>query len=478
MAITSMKKRNLLFLTILTLALIFTKIRADSGINQDDIIIQEVSNSDSDSDSDSSSSLKLELEQLKSKISLLEVSIEDKARELKTKDDGIVQLQKVIDEKSEGISLLQGKIDSLQKKDSVDSEELVGKAHARVQELENQVEQLRKEVDAQIAKKNALEARTSGSESKIQELNLKLQDLLKINDEQKKRIRKTERALQMAEEEMVKAKLEATSKTKELMEAHGAWLPRWFATHLASCQTFIATHWNQYGKPALDIATQKMILVSYMVHGLSQFHVLFQALETKAQTQKWAEPHLETIKSRLVPAIKEQWVAFTIYVEPHVQSLSTKGAEFYESSKSTLTPHVVRVQELADPYYQEAKKYTKPYIDQVATVTKPHVDKARIALKPYTKKAVRLYRKFLKSATTYHEQVQATVQETLNKHELTKPFATKELVWFSASALLALPVLFLPRVLSVLFCKKARKPARTTHTNHTRRRAKRGHPDK
>ncbi|PIA43853.1 hypothetical protein AQUCO_01800117v1 [Aquilegia coerulea] len=455
MAITSMKKRNLLFLTILTLALIFTKIRADSGINQDDIIIQEVSNSDSDSDSDSSSSLKLELEQLKSKISLLEVSIEDKARELKTKDDGIVQLQKVIDEKSEGISLLQGKIDSLQKKDSVDSEELVGKAHARVQELENQVEQLRKEVDAQIAKKNALEARTSGSESKIQELNLKLQDLLKINDEQKKRIRKTERALQMAEEEMVKAKLEATSKTKELMEAHGAWLPRWFATHLASCQTFIATHWNQYGKPALDIATQK-------------------ALETKAQTQKWAEPHLETIKSRLVPAIKEQWVAFTIYVEPHVQSLSTKGAEFYESSKSTLTPHVVRVQELADPYYQ----YTKPYIDQVATVTKPHVDKARIALKPYTKKAVRLYRKFLKSATTYHEQVQATVQETLNKHELTKPFATKELVWFSASALLALPVLFLPRVLSVLFCKKARKPARTTHTNHTRRRAKRGHPDK
>ncbi|KAF5177614.1 Myosin heavy chain-related, partial [Thalictrum thalictroides] len=387
------------------------------------------------------------------------VSIEEKARELKSKDDGIMQLQKVIDEKSESISLLQGKIDSLQKKGSVNTEELVGKAHARIQELENQVEQLRKEVDAQIAKKDALEARTSGSENKIQELNLKLQDLQKLNDEQKKRIRKTERALRIAEEEMVKAKLEATSKTKELMEAHGAWLPRWFATHLASCQTFISTHWIQYGKPALDVATQK-------------------ALETKAQAQKWAEPHLETVKSRLVPAVKEHWVAFTTYIEPHVQSLSAKGAELYESSKSTLTPHVIRVQELADPYYQEAKKFTKPYIDQVATVTKPHVDKARNALKPYTKKTVRVYRKFLKSATTYHNQVQATVQETLNKHELTKTFATKELVWFLASALLALPVFFLPKVLSVLFCKKARKPVRTTHTNHTRRRAKRGHPDK
>ncbi|KAF6157871.1 hypothetical protein GIB67_023272 [Kingdonia uniflora] len=381
------------------------QIRADSGI-EDEIITSDVSDS----------SFKIELEQLKSKISVLELGVEDKTRESKSKDEKILRMESVLQEKLDSITSLKSEIDSLQKKGSLDVEERVGKAHARAGELEKQVEKLRKEIESQNVKKDTLEARASEAEKKTQELNLKLKSLQKTNDEQKSRIRKTERALQVAEEEMMRAKIEATTKIKELMEVYGAWLPPWFATHLLKCQSFFVTHWTFHGKPALDLTFEK-------------------ALEKKAQAQKWAEPHMETVKSKWIPVMKEQWLAVTTYCEPHVHTLTTKTVEVYESSKNAIKPHIVKAQNFADPYFQNAKKITKPYIDQVATVTKPHFDKARVALKPYTKKVVHAYGKFLKSAKTYHQQVQGTVQETLNKYELTKPLATKELVWFARRCL-------------------------------------------
>ncbi|KAF8389454.1 hypothetical protein HHK36_026149 [Tetracentron sinense] len=452
---------KLLILSIF-LALIFTEIRADAAI-EEEVLSSDVSDS----------SIKIELEQLKSKISVLGASIDERTRELKSKNEIIAQMEKIIQEKSDSIASLQKEIKSFQKKGTMDAEERVVKALAHAEELEKQVDILKKKIEAQNRKEDALEARAIEAEKKMLELDLKVENLQKINDEQKSRIRKTERALQVAEEEIMQAKLETTSKTKELMEAailmdlesvthdqvHGAWLPPWLAIHLLHCQSFTATHWNEHGKPALDIAVEK-------------------ALEMKVQAEKWAEPHMETVKTKWIPVLKEKWLTFTTYVEPRVQSLATKTVEVYEASRTAIAPHIVKVQELADPYFLEAKKFTKPYIDQVATVTKPHVDKARVALKPYTKKLVHAYGKFLKSATTYHHQVQAAVLEKLKQHELTRPLATKELVWFAASALLALPIFILSNMCSAIFCKKAKKPTRNAHTNHTRRRAKRGYPDK
>ncbi|KAF3446468.1 hypothetical protein FNV43_RR11647 [Rhamnella rubrinervis] len=450
----SMAVSKLLILSIL-LALIFTHVRADAPVEQEDYSSVPVGGSDGSD----SLALKIELDQLKSKIHTLESQVNEKTQELKRNDDIITQKEKIIRDKSDSISSLESEVVSLQKKGSLYAEEQVGKAHARAGELEKQVEKLKRDLEAQQKEKEALEARANEAEKKIKELGSTIEKLQKVSDEQKTKIRKTERALKVAEEEMMRAKFDATSKTKELTEVHGAWLPPWLAVHLFHCQSFIETEWNEHGKPALDLVTQK-------------------ALEKKAQAEKWAEPHVETIKTKWIPSIKEQWLVVKTSAEPHLQMLTTKTIEVYESSKSALAPHVVKVQEVVDPYFQEAKKFSKPYIDQVATVTKPYVDRVHEVLKPYIKEAVHAYGKFLQHATAYHQQVQATVRETLKRHELTKPLATKEFEWFAASALLALPIIILFRIVSSIFCKNTRKPARNVNANHARRKHKRGHPDK
>ncbi|GAB4837674.1 hypothetical protein Ancab_002525 [Ancistrocladus abbreviatus] len=443
-----MAASKLLFVSILLfLALIC---RAD-----EDVVVVEKSQSDV---VDPSSTAKIEVEQLKSKIQLLEKRIDESSENLKSKDEEIVKLEKVIQDKSDDVASLQSEIELLQKKGSSHAEELVGKADARAGELQKQVDLLKKEIESQRKEKDALEARTREAEKKIEGLTLKLEDLQKINDEQKVKVRKTERALQVAEEEMMKARFEATSRHKELSEVHGAWLPPWLADHFVHFQSFIVTEWNEHGKPVIEIITEKV-------------------LEKKAQSEEWAKPRIETIKSAWVPAMKEHWVTITEHVEPHIQSLSTKTVEVYEASKGAIKPHIIKVQEVADPYYQEVKKFSKPYVDQVATVAKPHVERARIVLKPCTKKAVHSYQRFLESASTYHQQVQATVHENLKNHEFTKPLATKELVWFVASALLVLPIVMLARICSAILWQKPKKPARSAQSNHARRKGKRGHPD-
>ncbi|KAI4377588.1 hypothetical protein MLD38_015188 [Melastoma candidum] len=408
---------------------------------------------------DGADELRDELDALRSKIRALESAIEAKSKELATKEE-ILELKDIaIKEKAHKVDSLQAELLSLQKKGKLDAAAQIEKAHARSKELEKQIEKLNGEITSQIKQKEALESRISDSEKKISVLVLKHDNLEKTIEDQKSKIRKTERALKVAEEELVKVKLEASSKIKQLTEVHAAWLPPWLASHWSLCQSFIETHWNEHGKPAMDVIVQK-------------------AVEKKAQAEEWAAPHMEKMKTEYIPAIKEQSLAVKASLEPHVKSLTVKAVEIYETSRTAIGPHIIKLQEVADPYYQEAKTFSKPYIDQAATLSKPHIDKIRLATKPYTKKVVHAYGKFLKSASSYHHQVQGNIEETLKRHELTRSFATKEFIWFTASALLALPALIIVNFISTLFGRKSRKPVRGSHKNHTRRKAKRGQPDK
>lgn len=408
----------------------------------------------------SGSALRLELDRLRSKISTLESSIEDRIREIKIKEDRIAHLNAVvIQEKLSSIASLESEIESLQEKGAVDAKTLSGKANARVGELEKQIVKIKSEIEAQSKMRNALDSRASEAEKQLQELDLRLGSLQKTNEEQKLRIRKTQRALELAEEELMKAQLEATSKFKELNEVHGAWLPPWLATHISRFQDLTVIHWNEHAKPALVL-------------------IMHKASEKMEAVQKWAEPHVDSAKTKWIPAAKEQLLGFKSNAEPYLQKIHTKSFEVYDASKDFFAPHIVKIQEVIYPYFQEARDFSKPYIDKAVIVTKPHIEKLRLVLKPYTKHVARTYRKSLRMAQTYHRQVQDNIHEKLKKHELTKPHATKELAWFLASALLAFPIFFLYRFLAAASCKKARKPRRTTRSSHAHRRPKRRHADK
>ena len=106
--------------------------------------------------------------------------------------------------------------------------------------------------------KDVLEARANVAEKKIHELNLKLENLQKkIGDEQKTRVRIAEHLLKVVKEEMLMAKLEVASISEELVKVHRWWVPRWLAIHLRYFQSYIVTHWNDHGRPALDLLIQK-----------------------------------------------------------------------------------------------------------------------------------------------------------------------------------------------------------------------------
>ncbi|KAL1532326.1 hypothetical protein AAHA92_32350 [Salvia divinorum] len=442
-----------LFLLTVFLSLILAHVRAEADASVSDNVEEVKAAGSNGADS-------AVIGKLQSKIHSLESQIEEKIRVLREKDQVVAAKEKIIKEKSDTVVSLKNEIASLHKKGKLDTAEEVGKAHARAEDLEKQVEKLRKDLHLKISEKDLLEARVTEAEKKVPELNAKLLSLQKIIDDQRAKIRKTQRALEIAEEELMKAKFEATSRTKDLMQAHGAWLPPWLAVHLINYQAILEQNWKVHGKPALDLLIKK-------------------AIEKKAQAEEWAAPHVETVKTKFVPAIKEQWVVIATNVEPHVQTLTTKTVEIYEVSKEAVTPHIVKVQELANPYFQELRKVSEPYINHVSAAAKPHVDKLQTILTPYAQEAVIAYRKFLESATEYHGQVQDIVHDKLKSHDLTKPLATKELIWFSASALLALPIILLLKILSAFFgTKKVKKPTRHGNTHNARRKGKRAHSDK
>ncbi|PKA57871.1 hypothetical protein AXF42_Ash012410 [Apostasia shenzhenica] len=395
-----------------------------------------------------------ELEGLRARISALETGISDRDNEIKRKDESILELENFVKEKAATIASLLLELESFQKK--ADLEEAEGEAQKQASEFEKQVTWLKSEVEAQNKKKDVLEARIDEAEKKAKELNIKLETLQRAFDEQKLRIKNIEHALKVAEEELMKAQLEVTSKSKKLTEVHEAWVPPWLTVHMSHFQEIAADHWNKHGKSSLAVIFQKVS-------------------DKSVHIQKWAEPHLRTAQTKWIPVAKEKIVSFPSAAEPFAHVVYKRTIEVYEASKETIKLHIAKAHEVADPFFQEAKKFSKPYIDQLTNKAKPHVEKVQVVTDPYRERAAQAYKKLVKTIVTYHNQVQVRVRENLKNHDLTDSLATRELTWFLASSILAFPVLFLFRLLSAIFYNKNRQGQKTISRkapkNHKRKHA-------
>ncbi|KAF4392809.1 hypothetical protein F8388_010832 [Cannabis sativa] len=312
------------------------------------------------------SSLLVELELLKSKIASLELSIDERNHQLSKKDKSIKEMQKIIQDKSDNISLLQIEIKLLQ--ESSYGKEYMSKSDQQVDELEKQVERLRTDLDKQNKRKYGLGLRAYVAEKKIQQLNAKLEKLYTVNDEQETIIRKTAHLLQVAEEELMKVELET-------------------------------------------------------------------ALLSTGLNWDWA------------PILKEQWLAFVTFVMPRVQLLMEKFVDVYHVAKNYIAPCAIKA--LKDLYFHtwEVKNLIESYLYHAAMVAKSLLSKTFITLKPYTIKVLYECKTFMTFLAQYHLQV----QELLKDNEFMRPVANMELAWFVATALLALPALFLFKLFSVVF---------------------------
>ncbi|KAH9306703.1 hypothetical protein KI387_011107, partial [Taxus chinensis] len=407
--------------------------------------------------------LKQEVEKLESKAHSLELTIEDKNYELRNKESTIDKKEKLIEENSKTISSLKIEVEALQKKGTGDLEAKATEAYEQVADLEKQVDKLKESLEQQKLKQESLESRAREAVSREKELSVKFEKLQKVVTEQKARIQKAEQALQFAETTMLKAQAEAKVKAEEIKKVHGAWLPPWLAVRMDKVQAFVTAYWAKHGKPAMQTVLEK-------------------ASEKAVAVHDWAKPHIDTAKTSVqkwTPVVKKQWQHVIVTVSPHMEAFKVKVINSYEVSRETLSPHLVKAQELLRPHVQTVKDLSGPYIDQVASIAQPHIDKAKVTLQPYQDQAIHAYRRSLTTATDYHHQLQGYVRKRLKQHELTAAFATKELVWFLASALLALPVLGMFMVYSSIFSssKKVRKHVRSGHAGNANRKHKRRHVD-
>ncbi|XP_074566096.1 uncharacterized protein LOC141822662 [Curcuma longa] len=370
-----------------------------------------------------------EIQQLRLRISSLEFSVSEQSNELKRKAEIIQQLENIVEEESATTDSLQREMKSLQKRGAINAQRTLGKAYACARELEKQIDGLVNELKSQSKKRKDLEARASRAEYEMGGLCLKLERLETRNADQRHRLQEIQHALKILQEELAKTQLEAKLTSSKLVEVHQAWLPFWLAKHLSLFQNGVTIYWNKYRKPSIILGLQK---ASHRLTGI----------------QKQMEPYFTRVQMNWIHALKEHCKKFTRHIGLLVQCLTNKLARVYTRCQAIIVLHIVKLQELLDPYYKRAKKFWQSNITWICSNMKlpEKVHSCR-------RQVVHAYQNFFDSVTVYHLQIQSLIQDTLERHEASKRLANKEFLWLLATALLASPAFFMYRLFSAFFGK-------------------------
>ncbi|PAN39992.1 hypothetical protein PAHAL_7G283900 [Panicum hallii] len=369
-----------------------------------------------------------EIQMLRSKVASLDDEINRRTEETS-------QLESVVRERTAQMAALVGELELLQKVNVADDESVM-KANTNVDVLEKQIERLGSDLEDQVRKGESLEARATEAEKNWHEFSHKLEHAENINVEQRKKIQDLGGRLQIAQDKLSDLEKEAKLNAEELAKVHGMWLPHWLAARVVRCQEVASAKWQAHGKPVLGPLMQKVA-------------------EKSTYAQRLMEPHLQKAQNKWVPIAKK-----------HLTSLRNTTTVYtsavYRVCRDAIQPCTVKAREFAGHYWQECKAFSQPYISCIVALSEPHLSRANVALEPYMEPVTSGCRSLASLACEYHHQVQNGVEGFLEDTRLLTPLPADKLAWLTASALFALPVLSIYKILSatirpflgVLFCSK------------------------
>ncbi|KAJ7515392.1 hypothetical protein O6H91_22G011900 [Diphasiastrum complanatum] len=406
--------------------------------------------------------------------------VEGLEAKLKAKDSSLQDKEKVI-------SFLKNQLEdvqAIQEQGSGKVEERLLAAQDTANSLEAQVEKLHHDVGKLESELQTFKTRAESSEATVTELLNKNYEATKIDEEQQRRIHSTEEALRKAEVAEAWLPVWLVNLPDRFQELaivewgeHGepivAFLVREWGEHGEPAVAFLSKEWGEHGEPVVAFLSKEwsehgepvvaFISKEWREHGKP---VVTFLSEKVYQISGAAQ---ETVKEKWLPAAKQHWEDAVLVIGPHIEMVKVKvGEEWGEHGEPVVTflSHKL-VREKAGPYVDKTAVFAQPYVDKASVFAQPYVQSTRSFYGPFFEKAHSVYQILSKLTTTYHLRLQTSLQESIKKYECLAALASKELIWFLASALLLLPVLGIFLVFSSTFGgKTSNKSVRSSGGSH------------